>query len=350
MAVQVRTGRNRYRTYYYCKDADGNRLSTVYTAASVTIGQFLAGDIATAAADEIVYAFNAVDTDEVNAAFANIALSTTAGMSGSGTAVTDPMGAYIVLGDVEDLAEDGLTASGGTITWALDPANASKKTVDNVTTYTYEITYPITLDTAAVGFQEDVYYPANDYTYLTVPTADGSVKIPFNVPGVCGKLPEVNWEIEYYLQEDAVAGDYENYTLDDSASNGPVKVWSTVSAPEGYADKYAAEYYTFVSGETQMQVTPTGENVMRLYYDHITAPVTVNHYYKTDTILPTGEEVSGVYSDTPDKTGTTYVKVNTSFEAIPETVYGGFQYTLELVDPELEITVVLNGDNVIDLY
>lgn len=349
-AVRVRTGWGRYHTYYYCKDAQGNRLNTVYAATAVTIGQFLADDIATEASGQIVYSFNAADTDEVNAAFADIAQSSTAGMSGSGTAVTDPMGTYIVLGDVEDLAEDGLTASGGTITWALDPANASKKTVDNVTTYTYEITYPITLDTAAAGFREGVYYPTNEYTYLTVPTADGSVKIPFNVPGVCGKLPEVDWKIEYYLQKDAEAGDYENYTLDDSDSDGPVKVWSTVSAPEGYADKYAEAYYTFVSGQTQMQITPTGENVMRLYYDHITAPVTVNHYYKTDIILPTGEEVPGAYSTTPDKTGTTYVRVNTDFQVVPETIYGGFQYTLEQFDPDLEITVALGTENVINLY
>ena len=131
-----------------------------------------------------------------NGAFADIASSSVAGMNGSGTVVTDPMGEYIVLGDVSALSGQGVKDHDGAIGWALDPSNASISTAGATTTYTYEITYPITLDTAAEGFQEKnedgstKYYPTNGYTYLNVPQADGSAKqIAFNVPGVCGKIP-----------------------------------------------------------------------------------------------------------------------------------------------------------------
>ena len=294
--------------------------------------------------------FVGADSVSVSAAFANIAQSTTEGMNGSGTKVTDPMGQYIVLGNVSGLSGKGVSANGGTIIWNLDPANAEKQVSGNVTTYTYEITYPITLDTAAQGFEENKYYPTNQYTYLSVPTESGVKKVSFHVPGVCGQIPEVDWEIEYYLQGDAEADDYESYVLDDSASYGPVKVWSSVSAPEGYAAKYAEQYYSFVSGQTQMQVVPNGDNVIRLYYDHIMVPVTVNHYYKTDSILSTGEEVFGSYPESPDKTDVEYVKVTSDYAAQTEPVFGGAEYELERVEPAIEIVASLTDSNVIDLY
>ena len=319
--------------------------STVYAVGYGVDKQYLSNIIG---GDDNV--FVGADSASVSAAFADIARSTTEGMNGGGTKVTDPMGQFIVLGDVTALNAEGLQANGSTLTWALDPVNADKQTSGNVTTYTYEITYPITLDTAAEGFEENKYYPTNGYTYLSVSTDGGVKKLPFNVPGVCGEIPEENWEIEYYLQGDAEAGDYDSYILDDSAVYGPVKVWSSVYVPEGYEGKYAEQYYSFVSGQTQMQVVPAGENVIRLYYDHIMVPVTVNHYYKTDAILPTGEEVFGSYPESPDKTEIEYVKVTSDYTAEIETVFGGAEYELERVDPSIEIVAALTDSNVIDLY
>ena len=184
-----------------------------------------------------VYAGNGADA--VTSAFANIALSAVNGMNGAGAAVTDPMGEYIIMGDVSGLAGTGVTASGSTITWKLNPENAKKTVSGNVTTYTYEITYPITLDPGKDGFQENTYYPANGYTYLTAPTDNGAVYVPFNIPAVCGQLPvfTVSYAYTGTVPADAPA-------VPDSASykkNSPVAV----------ADAPSAEHYTFSGWTTE---------------------------------------------------------------------------------------------------
>lgn len=97
---------------YYCKDGSGN----TYQSMAVTIGDYLRDEIATptdtSVTPNIQYAFNASDTAAVNAAFANIASSTTEGINASGTTVTDPMGEFIVLGTLPE----GATASNDTLT------------------------------------------------------------------------------------------------------------------------------------------------------------------------------------------------------------------------------------------
>ena len=141
------------------------------------------------------------NADDVYSAFANIANSAVEGMNGAGAKVTDPMGKYITLGVVND---SNVTSGGNALEWTLDPEKAQKDVNGATTTYTYTMTYPITLDTNAEGFQEDTYYPTNGYTYLTAETEDGKVIVPFNVPGVSGKLPY--FTVSYAYEGDVPAG------------------------------------------------------------------------------------------------------------------------------------------------
>ena len=334
-------------TEYYCSESKDSTWRQSTTSTEVTVGDYLADTIATVSGN----AYNASDITGVNAAFSAVCSSAVEGMTGSGTTVTDPMGQYIVLGDISGIS--GASVSGSTLTWALDNSTlVNKATSGNTTTYTYSITYPITLDTAAEGFRETnpdgsiKYYPANGYTYLTV----GNKKVAFPVPGVCGKLPSIPYTVEYYFQGDNAAGDYANYDLADTETSGAVKAWTNVFAPAGYANKFASSYYTFVNGNTSLQVVPNGENVIRLYYDRITADVTVNHYYKTDVTDSLGNTAEGSYPAFPNKTTTVEINAGASFTAALESTFNGETYTLQSVAPQLTITVSADADNVINLY
>lgn len=284
---------------------------------------------------------------DVSSAFADIAQSAVNGMNGAGSAVTDPMGQFIELGNITDLSGDGVSETDSGLRWKLDPANATKTVNGNITTYTYTIKYPITLNTSAQGFQERVYYPTNGYTYLSVPQEDGSVKkIAFNVPGVRGEIPEYSWKVEYYLQN--ADG---SYTLDESEDMGFVDLWTSVNAPEGYETKYDRDNYSFVSSVTTLQIK-AGENVMKLYYNRDMAKVTVNHYYKTTTINADGTVTEGEYPADPQIKNFENKWVGTDFSASEQTTYGGAEYNLDKVDPsDAEIKVSANADkNVIDFY
>ena len=284
---------------------------------------------------------------DVSSAFADIAQSAVNGMNGAGSAVTDPMGQFIVLGDISALSATGVSATDSGLRWKLDPANATKTVNGNITTYTYTITYPITLDTSAEGFQEGVYYATNGYTYLSVPQEDGSVKkIAFNVPGVCGEIPEYSWKVEYYLQN--ADG---SYTLDESEDMGLADLWTSVNAPEGYDTQYDRDNYSFVSGNTALQIS-AGENVMKLYYNRDMANVTVNHYYKTTTINADGTVTEGEYPADPQIKNSETKWVGTDFSASAQTTYGGAEYNLDKKNPnDAQIKVSADATkNVIDFY
>ena len=295
---------------------------------------------------------------DVSSAFADIAESAVNGMNGAGSTVNDPMGEFIILGDTSDLSGDGVTANRDTLTWKLDPANAETSTSGNVTTYTYTITYPITLDTSAKGFKETnddgsvKYYPANGYTYLSAVVDGKTVNVPFNVPGVCGEIPEYNWRIEYYLEDEE--GTYTlngtKYALEESKDMGAADLWSSVSAPEGYKNKYSSRHYEFASGNPTIPIT-AGENVIKLYYNRDLAKVTVNHFYKTTVIKADGTVVEGTYPAEPQTTSSESKWIGTSFSAQPQNTFGGAAYELDEVKPNAEITVSADeAKNVINFY
>ena len=345
-----------YNDYYseqtslYCADGQHTYKEKAISG-DVTVGYFLSNDIASSAST----AFNAKTTADLEAALKAIASRIeSTGVTGEGTAVADPMGQYIVLGDVSALAAEGVTASGNSISWALDPANAETRTEGNTTYYTYSITYPITLDTSVEGFQEGVYYPANGHTWLGVPQADGSVKkISFLVPGVCGTIPEYEWTVEYYLQtEESINEDAPAYELDNTDNMGEADLHSSVNAPEGYESKYERQNYTFAEGETVLKITADPENnVIRLYYDLITAAVTEKHYYKTTTITPAGETIVGEYVEDPDKTSTSLAVIDSEYEAIEQPIFGGVSYDFDEAKPaDKSVTVRENGENLVELF
>ena len=157
------------------------------------VGDFLRDSIATSATADTKYAYNAADSSELNAAFKAITTSITTGIS-SGT-VTDPMGPNI---SVTEKPDNFVSADGKTYTWEL--ANGVKSTDGSKTTYTYQLSYKVTLDTTGEGFDENAYYPANGKTTFT----SGDKTFEFPVPGVKGTIP--SYQVKYTYTGTVPAG------------------------------------------------------------------------------------------------------------------------------------------------
>lgn len=269
--------------HYYCRNGSGKE----YKSDSVTMSQYLENEVATPAVDGATYAYDAEDSGQLNAAFANIASSVSEGNTGAGTKVVDPMGEFIDFGEVKNAK--GGTASTDTnkrtLTWTLDPAQADTSTEGGKTTYTFTLTYSITLNTAKEGFEENTNYPTNGYTRLEVP---GGEDVVFNVPGVFGEKPTVPYTIEYY-KWDTEAEAYPEKPTD--SNSGTAKMWETVNAPSNYANKYGENYY-FVEGPISMVLSSKESNVLKLYYKPIPATVIVNHLVSTVTQTDDGDVYS----------------------------------------------------------
>lgn len=187
-----------------------NTAATLRTAASVytvcfgaagqdtypggsTVDVFLEKNIATPATADTKYAYNAADSSELNAAFKAITTSITTGIS-SGT-VTDPMGPNI---SVKEKPEAFRTEDGKAYTWEL--ANGVKSTDGSKTTYTYQLSYTVKLDTSGENFKEGEYYPTNAKTTFT----SGNKTFEFPVPGVKGTIP--SYQVKYEYKGDVPTG------------------------------------------------------------------------------------------------------------------------------------------------
>ena len=157
------------------------------------VGDFLRDSIATSATADTTYAYNAANSAELFKAFKAITTSITTGIS-SGT-VTDPMGPNI---SVTAKPDNFVSADGKTYTWEL--ANGVKSTDGSKTTYTYQLSYTVTLDTTGEGFDENAYYPTNGKTTFT----SGDETFEFPVPGVKGTIP--SYQVKYAYTGTVPAG------------------------------------------------------------------------------------------------------------------------------------------------
>ena len=157
------------------------------------VGDFLRDSIATSATADTTYAYNAANSAELFKAFKAITTSITTGIS-SGT-VTDPMGPNI---SVTTKPDNFVSADGKTYTWEL--ANGVKSTDGSKTTYTYRLSYEVTLDTTGEGFDENAHYPTNGKTTFT----SGDKTFEFPVPGVKGTIP--SYQVKYAYTGTVPAG------------------------------------------------------------------------------------------------------------------------------------------------
>lgn len=208
------------------------------------VGDFLKDSIATSAS----HAYNADNTTELMSAFEAITNTIVNGLK-SGT-VTDPMGDNVSL---VGTAPSGFATNdnGRTYTWEL--SGAPGVTADGKTTYTYETSYTVKLDTSG-EFDEEAYHPLNGKTTFTA----GGETYNFNVPGV---YREAKYTVTYK------PGDHGTLTGDDNSGNvvhpNLKKGDTTPDAP----DVNAAEGYYFTGWKPTVAEIVTGNAEYTAQYE-----------------------------------------------------------------------------------
>ena len=187
-----------------------------------TVGDFLKNSIATQATNDKTYAYNADNTKALLKAFKDITDTITEGISAGTVKDGLPTGVSFV-GDAPTAFVEN---ADGTYSWELIPANAKQGTVDGRTTYTYKVSYVVTLDTSDPEFNEDIYHALNTETTFT---AGGEV-YKFNVPGVMGTAPEykVTYEFEGTCPDSVAVPASEQHKAGDTVT------MPEITAPEGW--------------------------------------------------------------------------------------------------------------------
>ena len=285
-----------------------NTAATLRTAASVytvcfgaagqdtypggsTVDVFLEKNIATPATADTKYAYNAADSSELNAAFKAITTSITTGIS-SGT-VTDPMGPNI---SDKEKPEAFRTEDGKAYTWEL--ANGVKSTDGSKTTYTYQLSYTVKLDTSGENFKEGEYYPTNAKTTFT----SGDKTFEFPVPGVKGTIP--SYQVKYAYTDPVPAG----------APALPADETHKLHTDVNVAAKPALDGYVF-SGWTTDDAAVSSDGKFKMPGQNVTLTgswtlrsdlsYTVNYYWNgtTDKVAPSktvgGQTFGAIVTEKP---------------------------------------------------
>lgn len=226
------------------------------------------------------------DMSELSSLFQSISSSlvtpTNAGV------VTAPMGSYIQLGEISGLEGVGIAETASGLTWnvtAVTPTVAADTGLR-----TYSVTYPISLQVEKSGFVEAKSYAVNPFATLTYSVGGVEKQVSFDIPTVRGYLPSVEYSIFYYLQGTAEAGDYVNYTLQDTVTGLSGTLHSKVGYPAGYETRYPDHKFVYSSTGPELTLSSTGANVMCLYYDSTYLPpvdvnYTIRHEYYTNNVL-----------------------------------------------------------------
>lgn len=236
---------------------------TCYTGGP-TVGVFLSDSIASSGC-----AHDADNTDELNNAFKAIGDSITQGIKGNGLKVTDPMGENIMLDAVPGDAKK--TADG--FVWTL--SNPETYEEGDTTYYTYRLTYTITVNADAAGFNEDIYHPANRPTYITIPGGEGGKdrQVYFPVPGVKGTTSR--YTVTYaHGDHGTLAGATDRTVVYGGLKKGDKTPAAPAVTPE--------EGYYFTGWSPDWSETVTGTVTYTAQYEH-QGEITVQAKSKTVT-------------------------------------------------------------------
>ena len=242
------------------------------------VGDFLSDSIATSATADTTYAYNAANSAELFKAFKAITTSITTGIS-SGT-VNDPMGPNI---SVTTKPDNFVSADGKTYTWEL--ANGVKSTDGSKTTYTYQLSYKVKLDTSGENFKEGEYYPTNAQTTFT----SGDESFEFPVPGVKGTIP--SYQVKYEYKGDVPTGALAQLPADETHKLHTDVTVAAEPKLDGYVfSGWSTSDASISDGQFKMpgkDVTLTGSWTLRSDLSY-----TVNYYWNgtTNKVAPSKTE------------------------------------------------------------
>ena len=285
-----------------------------------TVGDFLKNSIATQATNDKTYAYNAANTNDLLDVFKSITDTITEGISAGTVKDGLPTGVSFVGNAPTAFVEN----ADGTYSWELIPENAKKGTDGEKTTYTYKVSYVVTLDTSDPEFNEDIYHALNTETTFT---AGGKV-YKFNVPGVKGTAPryKVTYEFEGTCPDSVAVPASEQHKA------GETVTMPEINAPEGWIFngwKYDSEPVTSVEMPAD-DITIIGTFTERKAY--------------TVKYLLNGTDISVKDADTGTK------NVGDSVEATAPDLTG---YTFAGTDADKNQTITVVSDaskNVITFY
>ncbi len=177
--IAATTLKEKSNVFTICYDAEN---SSTYSGGP-TVGNFLKNNIATPATEDITYAYNVHNVDELIDSFMDIVEIE---LKAAQVTITDPMPENIKI--PEGGAPDGINYVDDT--WSLEGVEPTKTEDGDMVIYTYTIRYQVELDPEAEGIEPNTFYPANKPTQLVV---DGEETYDFPVPGI--KVTPIKYDV-----------------------------------------------------------------------------------------------------------------------------------------------------------
>ena len=197
---------------------------------------------------------------------------------------------------VKEKPEAFRTEDGKAYTWEL--ANGVKSTAGSKTTYTYQLSYTVKLDTSGENFKEGEYYPTNAKTTFT----SGDKTFEFPVPGVKGTIP--SYQVKYAYTDPVPAG----------APALPADETHKLHTDVNVAAKPALDGYVF-SGWTTDDAAVSSDGKFKMPGQNVTLTgswtlrsdlsYTVNYYWNgtTDKVAPSktvgGQTFGAIVTEKP---------------------------------------------------
>lgn len=325
-----------------------------------TVGDFLRNSIATPAADGKTYAYNADKTKDLLAAFKSITDTITEGISAGTVKDGLPTGVSLVGSAPTAFVEN----TDGTYSWELIPANAEQGTDGEKTTYTYTVSYVVTLNTSDPEFNEDIYHALNTETTFT---AGGKV-YKFNVPGVKGTAPRYTVTYQPGDHGTLTGADNNGNVVTSGLKNGdPTPAAPDVNPHYGYyhigwepvivdtvngSATYTARYEKFNNLSYTIKHYWIGDKTQTIREDIVKSDATLGDTITVEvdnaahidgyTIMPEQSENSTTITEDSNKVINLYYYKNVTVEA------KNYEKAAGTADPTFEATVtgVVGTDNI----